>query len=688
MQEKGKLNKFKLIIVLLILLIIAVFLTSTYFVNKQNDSLQSKNKSEETKISENTKNVADKLKKDNNLEEKKTEENKKEVIQTGIQEEVKQIAKTEGIKKESKNKVNKEIKPKSNKNNVNKKEEKKPENKPKKKEEKPKVPENNIEENTNPSNPGNSNENNPNENNSNNGNNENGGNTQTKKKIQITLTNKKILKGEPLSLEDLKTCITLLENAEYVLKEEEQSLTNLNTLNSGEFNVKVKVDFNDENIEDEIIQITIEISDKNIFKVNYVLLDNTFVKDEIIEGVIGEKLNIAENFTISSKPKAKYVVKEYDSRPIITNEKNKVYTITVNEIIEAMTLKPGKVKKFDKGEAELTEYEKDGKKIYTLWVKGIKPPKQEDFVIEQHQDYETPLLPFKMGEKWYDTNKNKGVNEHNISDQLLCSGAVSANLLHWWLEQNKENVEKYLQKNPEKAFLDNSGSQWKNLRTYIDSFKSQEESKIFDMYKYYFGNGTTTLWSDSSIDLFINGYKPSNTGATNIPERYQKDPRGGFFYDVFGKEILTDRMYAGSNLKTFGDMIRRNLKKGYAMGITHEINSLVYDHIITVWGADFDIDGNILGIYISDSDDQYQINSGMKRYKVQSKNGKVVVTTSKKSNVGSEVIYLYTLKLGTEKWEEYFSKTDKKIETTTSDIITKNFVNDFNNMIKEILNNK
>ena len=49
-------------------------------------------------------------------------------------------------------------------------------------------------------------------------------------------------------------------------------------------------------------------------------------------------------------------------------------------------------------------------------------------------------------------------------------------------------------------------------------------------------------------DQFINGYRPKENGGTNDPEWDGKDliqngpvERGGFFYNVFGPDILTTR---------------------------------------------------------------------------------------------------------------------------------------------------
>ena len=212
--------------------------------------------------------------------------------------------------------------------------------------------------------------------------------------------------------------------------------------------------------------------------------------------------------------------------------------------------KPEEPVEIPAGQAVKTTYEKNGKKITTLWTKGIKPPKMDEFTEEKHNDYLIVTTPYKSNKGWYDTNKSE--SGHN--DRVLCSGAVASNMLHWWLEQNKTYIDRYLSSKPERAILPGESSPWKNLNTYLSSFKNQSDSKIFEMFKLYYGH-TNGIWVDTSVDFFINGYIASLTGATNRPEKFNRDNRGGFFNEVFGTDILTNRFFSG-DYNEFSDAIK------------------------------------------------------------------------------------------------------------------------------------
>ena len=310
--------------------------------------------------------------------------------------------------------------------------------------------------------------------------------------------------------------------------------------------------------------------------------------------------------------------------------------------------KPEEPVEIPAGQAVKTTYEKNGKKITTLWTKGIKPPKMDEFTEEKHNDYLIVTTPYKSNKGWYDTNKSE--SGHN--DRVLCSGAVASNMLHWWLEQNKTYIDRYLSSKPERAILPGESSPWKNLNTYLSSFKNQSDSKIFEMFKLYYGH-TNGIWADTSVDFFINGYIASLTGATNSPEKFNRDNRGGFFNEVFGTDILTNRFFSG-DYNEFSDAIKKELQKGNIIGLSHRTGSTKSNHIITVWGADFDEKGKIIGIYITDSDDYFEANVGMRRLNVNNKDGRPAITASTKKNVGSNLEYIHTLSLGTDKWEKFF----------------------------------
>lgn len=293
-------------------------------------------------------------------------------------------------------------------------------------------------------------------------------------------------------------------------------------------------------------------------------------------------------------------------------------------------------------------YIKDGNNITSLWVKGLNPPLISDFKKEKYGDYEILTTQYVPNRGWFDSNKTPS----GENDRVLCSGAVASNMLHWWMEQNSSYINRFLNNRPDRYVLPGDVSVWKNLNTYLSSFEGPGNSKIFDMFKLYYGR-TNGIWADTSVDFFINGYKMSLTGATNSPERFVRDERGGFFNEVFGTNILTRRYFSGE-YQDFSDSVKAELQRGNIMGLSYRTGSKTSNHIITVWGADFDNTGKIIGVYVTDSDDYNEADVGMRRLNVNNKDGRPAITSSTNKNVGNNLEYIHVLSLGTSKWEEFF----------------------------------
>lgn len=302
------------------------------------------------------------------------------------------------------------------------------------------------------------------------------------------------------------------------------------------------------------------------------------------------------------------------------------------------------------GQATKETYMQDGKEVTVLWTRGITPPNlKTDFRRVTHNSYDYLVSSYIPNKGWYDVNKS---DSSGGRDDLLCSGAVASNMLHWWLDQNKNYIDRYLRENADRAFLPGEKNFWKDLKNYRNSFKNQYDSTIFNMFKLYYGS-YNNLWADTSADFFINGYRIHPQGYINTPNFFKRDERGGFFHEVFKDEVLTTRKFSGA-LDSLSRTILQELQNGNIMGIEHTVISNRVSHIITIWGAEFDEKANLIGLYISDSDDKYENNVGMKKYRIASKGGKPAITTSNEKESGSNLIYIHSLKLGQDKWQKFF----------------------------------
>ena len=296
----------------------------------------------------------------------------------------------------------------------------------------------------------------------------------------------------------------------------------------------------------------------------------------------------------------------------------------------------------------------DGEIRTIIWVKGINGPvmgEGGDFHKEITQGgkntYVMYTVPYSSGDGWYDVNKTRSGGNIDI-DKNLCFAAVSSNMLHWWFDQNIENVDRYIEKNGD---IIRANRKLSDLKT---SFENPENSKIFELYKVLYGYNERGFYSDLLMDLFINGYTPNPKGGTNMEsDELIPNNNGGFFYDVFKGKKLTDRTYGG-NYESLSNLLKEILGNGGIVGLSHKVFSKS-NHIVTLWGAEYDLNGKLKAVYISDSDDQYERNVGMKRYEIRNVGGIAKVSTNETDrSAGAEVRYLHILYQGTGQWENYF----------------------------------
>lgn len=296
----------------------------------------------------------------------------------------------------------------------------------------------------------------------------------------------------------------------------------------------------------------------------------------------------------------------------------------------------------------------DGEIRTIIWVKGINGPvmgEGGDFhkeIIQGGKDtYITYTVPYSSGDGWYDVNKTTSGGNIDI-DKNLCFAAVSSNMLHWWFDQNIEYVDRYIEKNGD---IIRANRKLSDLKT---SFESPENSKLFELYKVLYGYNERGFYSDLLMDLFINGYTPKTTGATNIEsDDLIPSNNGGFFYNVFKGEKLTDRTYGG-NYESLSNLLKEILGNGGIVGVSHKVFRKS-NHIVTLWGAEYDLNGKLKAVYVSDSDDQDERNVGMKRYEIRNVGGIAKLSTNETDkSAGAEVGYLHILYQGSDQWNNYF----------------------------------
>ncbi|HEP1478189.1 IdeS/Mac family cysteine endopeptidase [Streptococcus pyogenes] len=296
--------------------------------------------------------------------------------------------------------------------------------------------------------------------------------------------------------------------------------------------------------------------------------------------------------------------------------------------------------------------------IVSVWTKGVIPPHMNDFI--QNEDVlHAPYIPHKG---WYDITKT-----FNGKDDLLCGAATAGNMIHWWIDQNKPQIENYLKKYPEKQQIMFKNEKMFDLREVINTKDSQTDNALFSYFKdKAFQNLSSRrlgVMPDHVIDMFINGYRIGigNTSKTNIvkgtTDPDTRDLRGGLFDHVFHRgvqeELLTERHdLTNKTLSEISQLIKQELSEGKALAISHTYANVRINHVINLWGADINAEGNIEAIYVTDSDARSSI--GMKKYAIGvNTSGKVAISAKKieGDNVGARVLNLFTLSTGQKIWE-------------------------------------
>ncbi|HEM4129369.1 TPA: IdeS/Mac family cysteine endopeptidase [Streptococcus suis] len=304
----------------------------------------------------------------------------------------------------------------------------------------------------------------------------------------------------------------------------------------------------------------------------------------------------------------------------------------------------------------------DGQYREIIWAQGITPPSMGqggDFKKEVTGEFIEYTMPYESGKGYYDANKSL---DASLEDLNLCFAAVSSNMLHWWLEQNGPYVQRFIEEKYSSA-ENQQDYPLTDVRRYPNSFEDQQNSRIFNLFKTYYGHRLNGFVSDALVDLFINGYSPKNHGGVNLENPdLVPDKRGGFFHEVFHEKKLTDRMFSG-DYRYFGNLVRTNLENQSLLGLSYRTFGST-THIVTVWGAEYDDKGQIRAVYITDSDDQHGP-IGLKRMGITRDtsgnprlNNNVV-----RNSFGSHLDYVHTINLGRKHWETYFNGLEDEKQT-------------------------
>ena len=270
----------------------------------------------------------------------------------------------------------------------------------------------------------------------------------------------------------------------------------------------------------------------------------------------------------------------------------------------------------------IVEYEtEEGEKRTVLFVKGVNPPalgENGDFRKSEDHGYLDYKAPFEEEQGYFDVNKALFGTDKNI-DRNLCFAAAASNTLHWYLQENRGVIEKYIEDNGD--VKKTIGGTTYSLEDMLNQKVNQQNSLIYQYFKEMYGNNETGYYTVPLMDLFLNGYTPKEDRKTNIEDKnLQPDTRGGFLYGILGTKPQTG-MQSVNSLSDLGNSLQHYLSNNFVVCLSYTTFS--YNHVVTLWGAEYDERGLLRAVYVTDSDDQdetgVETDVAMKRYVVKGK---------------------------------------------------------------------
>lgn len=275
------------------------------------------------------------------------------------------------------------------------------------------------------------------------------------------------------------------------------------------------------------------------------------------------------------------------------------------------------------------------------WVYGITPPDEGSWVQLFPNLYPTYYLAWKAEYGWYDCNKqNPSARPNGIPDGMMCWAATASNLLHWWIAQNQ-------------PYIDLFGERYQGP-DYTYPLPKPQESDIFQCFIDSFADEAG--YGDEGVNWFIHGIKPSGPAMD-----YPYNP-GGYFKEVFPEGVKLGSNVGGLGKEVFNNTIKEALANKKAIGLS--IGSVRSGHVVTMWGAEFDENGDVSHIYVADNNDRNQFEIwkvGCTRFEVAYlKYPEGATYTCYKAEDGSPITInrLVLLELGDKYWEQYLGLQD------------------------------
>ena len=249
-------------------------------------------------------------------------------------------------------------------------------------------------------------------------------------------------------------------------------------------------------------------------------------------------------------------------------------------------------------EVKLTQKKNERPNVETRWVHGVEKPengekvpvidesgnpmKDNGHTVYYNSDYVT-VWKENENTKFFNVRKLHFVMRdtmapycYNSSDSNMCWAMTASNMLHWWVEQDKDLVNKY---NSAYNFLYTKG---------LGNNEEYKKSKIASVFRYNCINRGNEIRNGLEGFLFSSG---------DVPFKKIANPK--YFDKVFTRTNNIVTVETSYSKQEFERIVKDafNSKKAIGLDISDGKNL----HAITLWGAAFDGDENIIAIYVVDN---------------------------------------------------------------------------------------
>lgn len=298
------------------------------------------------------------------------------------------------------------------------------------------------------------------------------------------------------------------------------------------------------------------------------------------------------------------------------------------------------------------------KVYYTKWLDGVTVDEREFRKIQGTDGTSYWAAPLLNDRGYFDINKD--FNE----DSDKCSAAVATNMLLYWFDKNQDNIKKFLDQDPQHHGVVEGEPEFK-LVDFLSPYEREGYKDSSKLFEFISKNFNRPVWTDKLLDAYINGYGYIDRYERNDPYSRRNDSKFNFFKKVFDGKLLTD-VHTIWEHGTFSSKIREALYTGKAIGLSYGSAGLrrSLGHIVSVWGADLDEKGNVVAVYVTDSDDKkVSVDGkriGLKRYKTYSDEvGRARLTAYASEGTGGEIRGVWTLDDARYDWADYFKNPEQ-----------------------------